>query len=112
MSLLTPEEIAQLRANSIAAETQRHLEGFDPVPVVKFFTPSGGCTWLLTEIDADNDRMFGLCDLGFGEPELGYVLLSEIESLGPAVEKDLYVKLDKPLSHYSDQARRDGQIFT
>jgi len=31
--------------------------------------------------------MFGLCDLGF--PELGYVSLDELESVG-VVERDLY----------------------
>jgi len=51
-------------------------------PVVKLFTPDGGCTWLLTEIDPeDPDIAFGLCDLGFGCPELGSVSLSELESV-------------------------------
>ena len=38
------------------------------------FTPDAGATWLLTEIDPDDhDHAFGLCDLGQGFPELGYV---------------------------------------
>ena len=52
-----------------------------PLPVVKLFTPDASATWLLTELDpADPDLAFGLCDLGLGCPELGYVRLSELES--------------------------------
>jgi Protein of unknown function (DUF2958) len=43
----------------------------DPHPVVKLFTPDAGATWLLTELDPeDDDLAFGLMDLGLGEPEL------------------------------------------
>jgi Protein of unknown function (DUF2958) len=35
-------------------------------PVVKLFTPDAQCTWLLTELD--DGLLFGLCDLGKGEP--------------------------------------------
>ncbi|MEA2079594.1 MAG: DUF2958 domain-containing protein, partial [Pseudomonadota bacterium] len=46
-------------------------ETIDPKPVVKLFTPDGSATWLLTELDPDdNDIAFGLCDLGMGSPEL------------------------------------------
>ncbi|WP_426127674.1 DUF2958 domain-containing protein [Pararhizobium sp. PWRC1-1] len=45
--------------------------------------------------------MFGLCDLGMGEPELGYVLLSELEEIkGPGgipIERDLNWSPTKPL---------------
>src|SRR5213594_3855520 len=82
-------------------------------PVVKLFTPDGGCTWLLTEIDPeDPDVAFGLCDLGFGCPELGSVSLSELESvrgqLGLPVERDLYFTATKTLSAYADEARAHG----
>ncbi|WP_435521863.1 DUF2958 domain-containing protein [Bradyrhizobium japonicum] len=44
------------------------------VPVAKFFTPAQAA-WLITEVDPNEpDRLFGLCDLGQGCPELGYVL--------------------------------------
>ena len=50
-----------------------------PIPVVKLFIPDAGATWLLTELDPKGpDLAFGLCDLGVGYPELGYVRLSEI----------------------------------
>jgi hypothetical protein len=43
-------------------------------PVVKIFTPDGNATRLLTELDPIGEHLaFGLCDLGLGEPELGYV---------------------------------------
>jgi len=47
-------------------------------PVVKLFTADGNATWLLTELNPDRDLAFGLCDLGLGEPELGYVSLHEL----------------------------------
>ena len=69
----------------------------DPIVHVKFFSPYSGWTWLITEGDKEGDdyRLFGLVK-GF-ETELGYVMLSELESatirkLGniPAVERDLH----------------------
>lgn len=84
-------------------------------PVVKLFTPDGAATWLLTEIDPeDEDIAFGLCDLGMGFPELGYVSLSELAALrgaiGLPVERDLYFVADKPLSAYAREASRLGHI--
>lgn len=83
--------------------------------VVKLFTPNAGATWLLTEIDpGDMDRAFGLCDLGQGFPELGYVSLQELESLrgrwGLPIERDLYFRGDKPISAYAREARLAGRI--
>jgi hypothetical protein len=85
--------------------------------VVKLFTPVGNATWLLTEIDPDDtDHAFGLCDLGLGCPELGYVSLAELASvrgrLGPLVERDQYFEADKPLSAYAAEARAHGGIVT
>jgi hypothetical protein len=52
-------------------------------PVVKLFTPDAQCTWLLTELGLD-DIAFGLCDLGMGTPELGFVSMHELRDLrGP-----------------------------
>ena len=53
----------------------------DHPPVVKFFNPCGAATWLFNELDEDGDTLFGLADLGFGTPELGYSSLSEIASI-------------------------------
>lgn len=107
MDLLTPEDRAQLLANG-----QRTADGVehDPFPVVKLFTPDAAATWLLTEIDPHNpDIAFGLCDLGFGMPELGFVSLSELAKvrgkLGLPVERDMSLKADRPLSRYAEEAR-------
>jgi len=85
-------------------------------PVVKLFTPDGSATWLLTEIDPDGGRAFGLCDLGVGEPELGYVSIAELRSargkLGLPVERDLHFKADKTISAYAIEARERGHIVT
>lgn len=57
---------------------------------------------------------FGLCDLGLGCPELGYVRLSEIEEvcgiLGLTVERDAQFVADRPLSAYANEARSAGAI--
>ncbi len=84
------------------------------VPVVKFFG-GAACTWLITEIDADGDTMFGLCDLGFGTPELGTVSLRELKALrfppfGLPVERDLYFKGVNTLGIYAAAARIKGRI--
>lgn len=87
----------------------------DHPPVVKLFTPDGAATWLISESDPDDpDRLFGLCDLGLGYPELGYVSLAEItelrDKLGLPVERDQAFVADKPLSVYADEARAAGRI--
>jgi hypothetical protein len=114
-NLITDAQRAQLLVNGQQSLTD---EGFDPPPVVKLFTPDAGATWLLTEIDPDDDddRAFGLCDLGLGFPELGYVSLSELTTvrgrLGLPVERDLHFKADKPISAYAREARMAGRIVT
>ena len=38
--------------------------------------------WLITECDPEEPgRLFGLCDLGMGYPELGYVSLYELQTV-------------------------------
>lgn len=106
--LLTVEDRVRLFANALADER-------DHVPVVKLFTPDAGATWLLSECDPDEpDRLFGLCDLGQGFPELGYVSLVEILTvrgrLGLPVERDLHFVGDRPLSVYAEEARKQGRI--
>jgi hypothetical protein len=92
-------------------------EAFDPMPVVKLFTPGANAVWLLTELDPrDPDRAFGLCDLGLGFPELGHVSLAELESAGGpsgvAVEEDTRFRPDRPLSAYTQAAAAAGRIVT
>lgn len=108
--LLTFELRTHLRHNAdLSAQRER-----DHKPVVKFFTPDAQATWLFTELAPDQDTLFGLCDLGHGEPEIGYASLAEIQSLrGPLrllVERDRHFRADKPLSEYAADARRKGRI--
>jgi hypothetical protein len=110
--LITDEQRAQLLANG---RQSLELENFDPAPVVKLFTPDAGATWLLTEIDPDDhDHAFGLCDLGLGFPELGWVSLAEIDTvrgrLGLPVERDLHFAPQKRLSAFAREARLVGRI--
>jgi hypothetical protein len=64
---ITDEQFERLQANGrLALAYQDKDEHFDPLPVVKLFTPDAGATWLLTEIDAEARTAFGLCDLGMG----------------------------------------------
>jgi hypothetical protein len=90
-------------------------DSIDPPPVIKLFTPDANATWLLTEIDPDDeDLAFGLCDLGLGMPELGSVRLSELDELrgpfGLTVERDVHFKADQPLSAYAAAAKAQGRI--
>ena len=92
-------------------------EANDPdfLPVVKLFTPDAACTWLLTELDPENeDIAFGLCDLGLGTPELGSVSLSELGSLrgklGLPVERDRNFAPEKTLSAYAAEASKRGCV--
>ena len=72
MKLLTKKLRERLLANGVR-------RGVDHCPAVKFFNPSGAATWLFTELDEDGDsHFFGLGDLGFGTPELGYSSLAEV----------------------------------
>jgi hypothetical protein len=86
----------------------------DHTPVLKLFNPMGPATWLLCELDADGDTLFGLCDLGVGEPELGYVSLDELKevSAGLAIglERDLSFRGVHPISVYARAARTAGRI--
>jgi len=107
--LLTVEDRIRLLAQALADDR-------DAGPVLKLFTPDGAATWLISEVDPDDpDRLFGLCDLGQGFPELGYVSLAEISALrgrlGLPVERDLHFVADKPLSAYAEEARKRGRII-
>ena len=94
-------------------EKNMTLPELDRKPVVKYFHPVGSATWLISEFDG-KDLMFGLCDLGMGHPELGYVALSELRAvkgpLGLGIERDRYWSADRTLSEYADAARQKGHI--
>lgn len=108
--LLTVSDRVELLVNGLNT-------GIDHTPVVKLFTPDAGATWLITESDPDDaDRLFGLCDLGFGAPELGYVSLAEILTvrgqLGLPVERDMHFVATMTLSAYADAAHLAGRVVT
>lgn len=69
-----------------------------------------GCCLLFLDI------AYGLCDLGMGTPELGFVSMREIRELrgplGLPIERDLHFDADKTLSAYADEARAHGRIVT
>jgi hypothetical protein len=111
-TFITDEQRAQLLANGQARAEGREL---DPYPVVKLFTPDAHATWLLTELDPeDDDTAFGLCDLGLGMPKLGHFRLSELASIrGPLnqpIERDLYFTPRRLLSEYARLASANGSI--
>ena len=68
----------------------------------------------------DENTLYGLCDLGLGYPELGYVQLSDLQSttvrvppagsVGIGLEQDLYFKPSHSLSVYAEAARQNGAI--
>jgi len=105
MKLFTKAIEKKLIANGNKPEAER-------VPVLKLFG-GGACTWLISE--KDGDTLFGLCDLGFGFPELGYVSLAELESVkfppfGLGVERDLGFSPKKTLIEYANEASSAGYI--
>lgn len=108
MKLLTKSQREQLLSNG----RNRDRDNF---PVVKFFNPCGAATWLISELDPDDgDTLFGLADLGFGTPELGYSSLAEMSAIPLAydlgIERDLHFKPKFPMSIYAEAARAAGRI--
>ena len=112
MKLLTKDIERKLIANHVANSNGEDTA--DLKPVVKFFG-GGACTWLITELDPETNLMFGLCDLGMGFPELGYVSLDELKSarfppFGLGIERDMYWTANKTLSEYATEASNAGRI--
>ena len=108
MKLLTKQIEKKLKSQGEFRNANKHK------PIVKFFG-GGAFTWLISEMDEDGDTLFGLCDLGFGCPEIGYVSLSELQNLkfppfGLGVERDLHFKADKTLVEYAEEARKNERI--
>jgi Protein of unknown function (DUF2958) len=111
MTFLTNEQRSQMLANGAA---RARGETHDPLPVVKLYTLDAGAAWLLTELDADEDKAYGLCDAGTGRPELGQVSLSALEGVrgprGMRIVADPHFKPRQSLSSYLQEAQRDGSI--
>ena len=111
MSLITDEQRARMLAHAAA---RARGEAIDPQPVVKLYTLDAGAVWLLTDLDADGDRAYGLCDAGLGSPELGQVSLAALEAMrgprGMRVVADPNFRARQALSAYAAEAVRDGSI--
>ena len=113
-TLLRPETLAQLQANHREQLPLKATCGErDFTPCATLFTPWGAATFLLSECDEDG-LAFGLSDLGFGCPELGYVSLDELASVrgpgGITIEEDLHWTARKTLNQYAREARTEGCI--
>lgn len=114
LAVFTPDAAQRLAENHME---QAPLKGTtrerDFEPVCKLFLPWAAATWLLTELD-DDGLAFGLSDLGFGTPELGYISMDEVWSVqGPGglrVEQDLHWTAKHTLSEYAAKARSAGRI--
>lgn len=102
---------AQMTANYRANFGKSRMSDFKPV--IKIFDPSGSATWLLSELGPD-EIAFGLCDLGMGCPELGYVSVYELAAqrnrLGLLLEIDKHFRPTKGLAEYAADARAKGRI--
>lgn len=115
MKIFTKQIVKKLKKNheKYIMGTDRSMELMEQKPVVKVFNPMGSATWLLSSLDEEG-RLFGLCDLGMGFPEIGFVLKSEIEqfsnSFGLGLERDKFFNPEYTLIEYTDIAREKGRI--
>lgn len=114
IDLIEPIKLKQLINNHREQESRKGTSAEqDFPPVVKLFVPWGAATWLLTECDPGGIA-FGLCDMGFGSPELGSLDLQELADIkGPGglrIEQDLHWSTEKPLSLWAVEARQRGRI--
>lgn len=111
MEFLSNEQYLSMRSNGVARCCGLPM---DADPVLKLYTPDANAVWLLSELAADGDVAFGLCDVGLGAPELRSVRLSELAAMrGPhglkvAVDEGFVAR--QTLSAYAAEAIRDGSI--
>ena len=110
MKLFTDQQRTQLRKNAAQPDDGRKGKF---KPVVKLFAPDAHAVWLLSEMDEDG-RCFGLCDLGLGYPELGYIMESELKSFRGRfrlpIERDRHFTADKTITEYADAASSEWRI--
>ena len=101
--------VLKIRGHDLQPDFRAHT----PIPPRRFAIPASLRTGRQFYVAA---FAFGLCDLGLGCPELGYVSLLELRTvrgkLGLPIERDLHFEADKPISAYADEARIRGHICT
>ncbi|AVO42545.1 hypothetical protein C6571_15705 [Simplicispira suum] len=111
MPFLTDDQRRAMLANGAARDRG---EDTDPYPVVKLYAPGCDACWVLTALDADGDRAFGLIDAGVGCPDLGEVSLAMLAGIrgprGLPVALEPGYRARKTLSAYVVDARRDGMV--
>ncbi|PXA03893.1 hypothetical protein DDZ13_09645 [Coraliomargarita sinensis] len=109
-----PHLFTKKQYNRLLANGQKGLD-IDHIPVILMTVPWHSASWLLTAILPDNkDILIGLCDLGNGYPEVGYVSIDELlqieHPVGLKLERNKYFKATYPLSVYVKAARNLGRI--
>ena len=85
------------------------------MPLVKIFNPYGQGKWLIFAQDPEHpDALIGLCDLGQGFPEVGYVSLNELSAVriggGLPLERDLYFEATHSMAAYVAASRLASEI--
>lgn len=94
MRLITKEIEKKFQKHPFRSQDKK---GIDATGLVKYFTPWGAATWLITEAEQQPDgdwMLYGYCTLGY-EWEWGTLMLSELQALrgpfGLTTERDLYI---------------------
>ena len=115
MCRLIPDELREKMIEN-AKDMLKGRESDHP-PIVKLFSIAGNATWLLSELNPfEPDIAYGLCDLGMGSPELGYVSLEELEGLQhpllpiSLVIRDEHFNAEYLMSVYMEAARKHQSI--
>jgi len=106
MKLIT-EEIQKKLDNNLKIDESKRM------PYLKLFNPCGAATWLIAEHNKETGLMFGLCDLGLGFVEYGYVDMKEIKAIkvppfGLSIERDTSFEPKMPLSEYAKLTEAQG----
>jgi hypothetical protein len=115
MSRLIPAELREKMIEN--ARDVMKERGDDHPPIVKLFSIASNATWLLSELNPFEPTIaYGLCDLGIGFPELGYVSLEELESIQhpslpiPLIVRDEHFDAEYLMSVYAEAARQHQSI--
>lgn len=103
--------LQQLLKNGVVAAEAIDLDGDTPSmrPVIRLYL-TNHVLWLITEYHPESGRFFGLCDLGHGFPELGYVSVEELDWLPLPLQFDESFKAAASLQRYTDAACAKGAI--
>lgn len=110
MPLLTDAQYEQLL---VQGRQCAQTPGFDPMPVVKLYTPDAGAVWLLAYAYPDDPgRVHGLCDANTGFPQLTDIRLDELDAMrgpnGHRLAVDTSFNATRTLSRYAAWAAAQG----